>query len=127
MRTFILVNRQAKDADIGLNARIKYDIIPKAEDGSSLFRIDPRTGQVETKVDLSRFDFKVFGFDVRATDRDGAPDGLSSIANVFVSTNNPTIFNLYSICSSFVASLVNAVHMVDISYLQPSLIVTEFG
>lgn len=30
---------------------------------------------------------KVYGFDVKATDRRGADDGKSAIANVFVSNN----------------------------------------
>ena len=62
-------------------------------------------------MDLSRFDFKVFGFDVRATDRDGAADGLTSIANVFVRTvyvskinfvdTLPMSFNIFLESSSF--------------------------
>jgi hypothetical protein len=78
-----------------LNAKVRYEIIPKAEDGSSMFDINPKTGQIETKVELSRFDFKVFGFDVRASDRDGEADGLSSIANVFVSIS--TLVRLFVI------------------------------
>lgn len=49
-----------------------------------LFAIDSLTGQIRLLNSLASFKEKVFGFDVKATDREGADDGKSTIANVFV-------------------------------------------
>lgn len=37
---------------------------------------------------------RVYGFDVKATDRKGADDGKSAIANVFVSIKNQICFKI---------------------------------
>lgn len=42
------------------------------------------SGQVRAVANFARDASKVFGFDVKATDRRGADDGKSAIANVFV-------------------------------------------
>lgn len=44
------------------------------------------TGRVRVVSSLVRDSGRVFGFDVKATDKRGADDGKSAIANVFVST-----------------------------------------
>nr|CAD7263745.1 unnamed protein product [Timema shepardi] len=83
-----IVKLQAVDADEGLNADVRYQILGRADDESRKFTVDPLTGQVRSIVSFSRDAGRVFGFDVKATDKRGADDGRSSITNVFVS--NPS-------------------------------------
>lgn len=94
---------RATDADTGLNADIRYALL---NEPSGLFGIDARTGHIrvlrpvagdggdaagdtETANAIGSAEEvsggqRVYGFDVKATDRAGAPDGRSAIANVFV-------------------------------------------
>lgn len=76
---------QAKDPDLGLNGEVRYQILGRADEATRRFTIDPITGQVRAIANFARDAGKVYGFDVKATDRRGADDGKSSIANVFVS------------------------------------------
>ncbi|XP_046736319.1 cadherin-89D isoform X1 [Diprion similis] len=73
---------EAEDPDEGTNADIRYQIIGRED--APRFAIDPLSGQVRSVGSFSRDAGRVFGFDVKATDRAGADDGRSSIANVFV-------------------------------------------
>lgn len=76
---------QAVDIDESINGEVRYQILARAaEDVSALehFAIDPISGQVRSLLPLAN---KVYGFDVKATDRKGAQDGLSAIVNVLVS------------------------------------------
>ena len=82
-----IVKLQAKDPDEGLNAEVRYQILDRVDDESHKFAVDPVTGQVRSIVSFSRDAGRVFGFDVKASDRRGADDGKSAIANVFVSTS----------------------------------------
>ena len=50
------------------------------------------TGLIRMLGPVSKFNQRVYGFDVKATDRHGDDDGRSAIANVFVSFNFLTIF-----------------------------------
>ena len=70
----------AFDADDGLNAEIRYRLL---NEPSRLFGIDELTGKIRL-IGIIPMDQRVYGFDVKATDRGGADDGRSSIANVFV-------------------------------------------
>jgi hypothetical protein len=72
----------ADDRDIGLNGDVRYSLI---NEPSNFFGIDSLTGQVKTLGPLWRSHQKVFGFDVKATDRQGAENGKSTIVNVLVS------------------------------------------
>lgn len=85
---------QAKDSDLGLNGEVRYQILGRADEESRRFAIDPVTGQVRAISRFSRDAGKVFGFDVKATDRRGADDGKSAIANVFVRTTNNCLFKI---------------------------------
>lgn len=76
---------QATDPDEGLNADIRYQILGRIDDESRKFIIDPVTGQVRSIVSFAYDAGRVYGFDVKATDRRGADDGKSAITNVFVS------------------------------------------
>jgi hypothetical protein len=76
---------QATDLDEGLNADIRYQILGRLDDESHKFVIDPITGQVRSIVSFAYDAGRVYGFDVKATDRRGADDGRSAITNVFVS------------------------------------------
>lgn len=89
---FAVTNVLATDADIGTNADIRYTLL---NEPAGLFGIDPRTGHIRVlrRVSLSAAALaashrnnqrRMYGFDVKATDRAGAPDGRSAIANVFV-------------------------------------------
>lgn len=73
---------QASDADEGLNAEVRYQILGGEAD---YFTVDPVTGHLRAVASFAHHAGHVFGFDVKATDRAGAHDGRSSIANVFVS------------------------------------------
>ena len=79
-----IVRLQAKDPDLGLNGEVRYQILGRADEASKRFTVDPITGQVRAIAHFLRDAGKVYGFDVKATDRRGADDGKSSIANVFV-------------------------------------------
>lgn len=73
---------QAADADSGVNGDIRYSII---NEPTNFFGIDAMTGQIRALGPLWRDNQKVFGFDVKATDRQGSESGKSSIVNVLVS------------------------------------------
>ncbi|XP_044262289.1 cadherin-89D isoform X1 [Tribolium madens] len=79
-----ILRLQAKDPDLGLNGEVRYQILGRADEAARRFTIDPITGQVRAIANFARDAGKVYGFDVKATDRRGADDGKSSIANVFV-------------------------------------------
>lgn len=72
---------EAYDPDAGINAEIRYSLI---NEPTKLFSIDGVTGRIRLlgPPSLSQ---RVYGFDVKATDRRGADDGKSAITNVFVS------------------------------------------
>ncbi|XP_053605613.1 cadherin-89D isoform X2 [Plodia interpunctella] len=76
-----VIQLMATDADTGINADIRYQIISEQ---APRFSIDSITGTVRVVTSLIRDAGKVFGFDVKATDKKGADDGKSAIANVFV-------------------------------------------
>ncbi|KAK5650009.1 hypothetical protein RI129_001038 [Pyrocoelia pectoralis] len=79
-----VIKLQAFDPDWGINGKIRYQILGRADEASRRFVIDPTTGQVRTISSLTKDAGRLFGFDVKATDRNGADDGRSAIANVLV-------------------------------------------
>ncbi|XP_030768238.1 cadherin-89D isoform X4 [Sitophilus oryzae] len=74
----------AADPDLGLNGEVRYQILSRSDDANRRFTIDSSSGQVRAIASFLNDAGKVFGFDVKATDRRGADDGHSSIANVLV-------------------------------------------
>lgn len=57
------------------------------------FNVDEYTGLIRTIGGFNQLtNNTVFGFDIRATDKAGAPDGRSAITNVFVSI----VFTFYT-------------------------------
>ncbi|XP_071543668.1 cadherin-89D [Panulirus ornatus] len=76
----------AQDPDLGVNGEVRYEILPGegAQDATTRFNIDPMTGQVVVMGTLEDVAGRMFGFDVRATDQQGAPNGRTAITNVFV-------------------------------------------
>lgn len=72
----------AADDDVGLNAEIRYSLL---NEPSKLFEIDGMSGSIRVLGPINSGDQRVYGFDVKATDRRGGDDGKSSITNVFVS------------------------------------------
>lgn len=73
---------EAKDDDTGINSEIRYSLL---NEPSKMFEIDEITGGIRVLGPISNEGQRVYGFDVKATDRRGAEDGKSSITNVFVS------------------------------------------
>ncbi|XP_055591238.1 cadherin-89D isoform X2 [Uranotaenia lowii] len=82
---------EASDQDAGANGEIRYSLL---NEPSRLFDVDALTGQIRLLSSLANFQERVFGFDVKATDRVGADDGKSTIANVFVYVLN----SRYEVC-----------------------------
>ncbi|KRT84259.1 Cadherin, partial [Oryctes borbonicus] len=79
-----IIRLQAKDPDLSINGEIRYQVLGRADEVTRRFAIDPVTGQVRAVSNFIKDAGKIYGFDVKATDRKGADDGRSSIANVFV-------------------------------------------
>lgn len=77
---FPVTQVEATDADIGINAEIRYKLL---NEPSRLFAIDGQNGKIRVLGPING-EQRVYGFDVKATDRKGGDDGRSSIANVFV-------------------------------------------
>lgn len=73
---------QAEDEDSGINGDIRYSII---NEPTNFFGIDALTGQIRALGPLWKDNQRIFGFDVKATDRLGADNGKYSIVNVLVS------------------------------------------
>lgn len=69
---------------------------------SDRFTIDPISGHVRALTSFAKEKGRVFGFDVKATDRRGAHDGKVAITNVFVSKKL-----LYLYCGLVVFLLFN--------------------
>lgn len=85
----VLGGSQAEDPDLGMNGEIRYQILGRED--APRFAIDPLSGQVRSVTSFGRDAGRVFGFDVKATDRQGAENGRSSIVNVFVSLSSFSI------------------------------------
>ncbi|XP_055381122.1 cadherin-89D [Condylostylus longicornis] len=77
---FPVTTVEAIDNDIGLNAEIRYKLL---NEPTKMFGINEETGKIRVLGPISG-ERRVYGFDVKATDRRGDDDGRSSIANVFV-------------------------------------------
>lgn len=77
---YIVTQVYATDLDFGLNSEIRYTLL---NEPAQLFAIDGITGRIRVLGPINK-DQRVYGFDVKATDRKGAEDGKSSITNVFV-------------------------------------------
>ncbi|CAG4966971.1 unnamed protein product [Parnassius apollo] len=76
-----VIRLQAVDADVGLNAEVRYHLMNSA---GGRFSVEAESGRVLAAGGFARDAGRVLGFDVKATDRRGADDGRSAIANVFV-------------------------------------------
>ncbi|RWS00915.1 protocadherin Fat 4-like protein, partial [Dinothrombium tinctorium] len=74
----------ARDADSGINGAITYAKLARGDDASSKFYIDPVMGVVRSMVTFALEGEKMYGFDVKATDREGSETGNSVVINVFV-------------------------------------------
>ncbi|XP_015188290.1 PREDICTED: cadherin-89D [Polistes dominula] len=77
-----VIKVEAEDPDDGINGEVRYQILGRED--APRFAIDPLSGQVRSVASFTRDSGRVFGFDVKATDRRGAENGRSGIANVFV-------------------------------------------
>lgn len=65
---------------------MRYHILNRDSTEPAKFAIDAVSGQVKAIVSFEKDAGRVYGFDVKATDKRGANDGRSAIANVFVSS-----------------------------------------
>ncbi|CAG2110072.1 unnamed protein product, partial [Medioppia subpectinata] len=79
-----VVKLTAKDADIGINGAIRYEILARGDDASAKFHIDPVSGVVRSMVTFTMDGGKLYGFDVKATDREGSETGNSAVTNIFI-------------------------------------------
>ncbi|XP_054156169.1 protocadherin Fat 4-like isoform X2 [Oppia nitens] len=79
-----VVKLAAKDADIGINGAIRYEILSRGDDSSSRFHIDPVSGVIRSMVTFTLDGGKLYGFDVKATDREGSENGNSAVTNIFI-------------------------------------------
>lgn len=77
-----VIKLKADDGDTGLNSDIRYSLMNEA---TNLFGIDSISGQIRTLGPLWRNNQKLYGLDVKATDRQGSESGKSAIVNVLVS------------------------------------------
>lgn len=73
---------EAIDKDDAMNGKVMYTLL---NEPSRLFGIDSATGRIRVLGPISKENQRIYGFDVKATDRNGDDDGKSAIANVFVS------------------------------------------
>ena len=80
-------HKQAKDADIGLNSAIRYELLSRGDDSHTKFYIDPISGDIRSMVTFNLDGGKMYGFDVKATDCEGSENGNSATTTVFVSDN----------------------------------------
>ncbi|RZF45903.1 hypothetical protein LSTR_LSTR008280 [Laodelphax striatellus] len=71
----------ATDMDLGVSGEIRYQMLGGE---AGYFAVDPVSGQIRAAASFAHHAGRVFGFDVKATDLAGSPDGRSAIANVFV-------------------------------------------
>lgn len=78
---FPVTKVRATDLDTGINAEIRYMLL---NEPSKFFGIDAITGHIRVLGPVRMDAQRVYGFDVKATDRRGAADGKSAITNVFV-------------------------------------------
>ncbi|XP_074599101.1 protocadherin Fat 4-like [Brevipalpus obovatus] len=79
-----VIQLTAHDADTGINAAIRYEILSGGDDAVSKFYIDPTSGMIRSMVSFALEGGKLYGFDVKATDRNGSDTGRSAVTNVFV-------------------------------------------
>ncbi|XP_073992691.1 cadherin 89D isoform X2 [Rhodnius prolixus] len=79
-----VIKLQAIDVDEGINGEVRYHILNRDSTEPAKFAIDAVSGQVKAIVSFEKDAGRVYGFDVKATDKRGANDGRSAIANVFV-------------------------------------------
>lgn len=82
---YTCVKLQATDQDLDINSDIRYAIVGDPVE-KRYFNVDEHTGLIRTVGGFNQIlNNTVFGFDIRATDKAGAPNGRSAITNVFVS------------------------------------------
>nr|XP_046916120.1 protocadherin Fat 4-like isoform X2 [Dermatophagoides farinae] len=81
---FKVVKVNAKDADIGLNSAIRYELLSRGDDSHTKFYIDPISGDIRSMVTFNLDGGKMYGFDVKATDCEGSENGNSATTTVFI-------------------------------------------
>lgn len=78
---FPVTKVHAVDLDAGINGDVRYTLL---NEPTKLFGIDAISGRIRVLGPVQGDAQRVYGFDVKATDRRGAEDGHSAITNVFV-------------------------------------------
>ncbi|XP_006113663.2 desmoglein-1 [Pelodiscus sinensis] len=104
METTLVMKLIATDADEpnNLNSKIAYKIVSQEPAGASMFILNRDSGEVHIANYLDREQYDRYSLVVRASDRDGAADGISSqctcsIEVIDVNDNFPTLLqNSYS-------------------------------
>lgn len=105
---------EATDDDVGVNAEIRYSLL---NEPFKLFEIDEISGNIRVLGPLAG-DQRVYGFDVKATDRKGADDGKSNIVNVFVSF----IRSLHSLVKDQIGCSGSHFHIFSCNIVESSMI-----
>ncbi|XP_054840802.1 protocadherin Fat 2-like [Eublepharis macularius] len=77
---FVLTTVKATDLDEGLNSEITYSFRTKSDKISQIFLMNSQTGEISVQGNLDFEEMGFFEIDVQAQD----PEGLSSLAKVFV-------------------------------------------
>ncbi|CAM4504381.1 desmoglein-4-like [Lepidochelys kempii] len=98
METTLVMKIIATDADEPnhLNSKIAYKIESQEPAGASMFILNKHTGEVHIANFLDREQHSSYSLVVKASDRDGAADGISSLCNcaikvIDVNDNFPTL------------------------------------
>lgn len=81
---YIVCKVTATDNDIAENSMIKYEMISKNDDSSSKFYVDPTTGNIRSIVNFAMDANKYYHFEIKATDRNGDPNGNSALISVYI-------------------------------------------
>nr|XP_027203228.1 protocadherin Fat 4-like [Dermatophagoides pteronyssinus] len=81
---FKVVKVNAKDADVGINSAIRYELLSRGDDSHTKFYIDPLNGDIRSMVTFNLDGGKMYGFDVKATDCEGSENGNSATTTVFI-------------------------------------------
>ncbi|GAB6027814.1 hypothetical protein CHUAL_002044 [Chamberlinius hualienensis] len=79
-----ILRLKADDADEGENGDIRFEIVTRDVDDSAKFHVDPKSGVVTSLIPLALDGSRLYGFQVKATDKGGSINGKSASENVVV-------------------------------------------
>ena len=80
----LIANMEAWDADQGINAQIKYELVHQEDKTKRLFRIHPTSGDIRLMAPLINMPGSTLTLTVEARDLNGAQNGLSAKVDLIV-------------------------------------------